>query len=85
MVVRATEEIRASSTETTRLESVEVMHNINFLQESRVKILKIIGIERDGRCIVADLVTEQLGRRTQKRYKFDINEWEQVRKRGYVE
>ena len=61
------------------------MHNINFLQDSRVKILKIIDIERDGQCIVADLVTEHFGRRTQKRYKFELNEWETVKERGWIE
>ena len=61
------------------------MHNINFLQEARVKIEKVVGIERDGRCIVADLVTEHFGRRTQRRVIFEKSEWEQVRERGYIE
>ena len=61
------------------------MYNINFLELLKVKIVKIVGIERDGRCIVADLVTEQFGRRTQKRYKFSIDEWETIKERGWVE
>ena len=61
------------------------MHNINFLQESRVKIVKVVGIERDGRCIVADLVTTHFGRVTQRRFVFEESEWEQVRERGYIE
>jgi len=61
------------------------MHNINFLTEARLKIVKVVGIEHDGRHIIADLVTTHFGRRTQKRFKFEKDEWEQVRKRGYVE
>ena len=61
------------------------MHNINFLQEARLKIEKVVGIERDGRYIVADLVTEHFGRRTQKRYRFEMDEWETIKERRWIE
>ena len=67
------------------MESVEVMHNINFLELTKVKIVKIVGIERDGRCIIADLVTSHFGRRTQRRFFFEESEWETIKERGWVE
>lgn len=64
---------------------MEVMHNINFLQEARMKIVKVVGIERDGRRIIADLVTSHFGRRTQRRFVFEESEWERIKERGWVE
>ena len=61
------------------------MHNINFLELAKVKIVKVVGVERDGQCIIADLVTSHFGRRTQKRYKFDTDEWETIKERGWIE
>jgi len=50
-----------------------------------MKIVRIIDIERDGRLITADLVTTQFSRVTQKRFKFDVDEWERIKKRGWIE
>ena len=61
------------------------MHNINFLELAKVKIVKVVKVECDGRCIIADLVTTHFGRRTQKRYKFGVDEWETIKERGWIE
>ena len=61
------------------------MHSNDFLEESKVKIIKIIGEESDGRHIIADLVTSQFSRVTQKRHEFSVEQWERVKERGYVE
>ena len=61
------------------------MHNNSFLEDAKVKIVRIIDVERDGRLITADLVTTQFNRVTQKRYEFSVDEWERIKERGWVE
>ena len=61
------------------------MHNNSFLEDAKVKIVRIIDVERDGRLITADLVTTQFSRVTQKRHTFERSEWKRVKERGYVE
>ena len=61
------------------------MHNNSFLEDAKVKIVRIVDIESDGRFITADLLTTHFGRVTQRRFTFEKDEWERVKERGWVE
>jgi len=62
------------------------MHENTFLKDVQIKIISVIDvIEIDEQYLLADLVTEQFGRRTQKRHVFDRETWELMRERGYIE
>lgn len=61
------------------------MHSNTFLEDAKVKIVKVVEIKSDGRQIIADLVTTQFGRVTQKRFKFSATEWETIKERGWIE
>ena len=61
------------------------MHSNDFVENVKVKIIRIVDVKCDGRLITADLITSQFSRVTQKRYKFEHDEWERVKERGYVE
>ena len=61
------------------------MHSNTFLEDAKVKIIRIIDVESDGRLITADLITTQFSRVTQRRFTFEKDEWERVKERGWVE
>jgi len=61
------------------------MHEINFLELSKVKIIEIVNVEIDNDIVVATLITSHFNRVTEKPFMFDKSEWEKVKKRGYVE
>ena len=62
-----------------------MMHNNSFLEDAKMKIVRIVDIESDGRCVIADLITTQFSRVTQRRFTFENDEWERVKERGWVE
>lgn len=61
------------------------MHEINFLETSKERVVDIVKVEYKDDHVTAILVTEQFGRRTRKPFIFTVDEWERIRKRGYVE
>lgn len=60
------------------------MKEIDFVERSKEKIIKVLKVDIKGEHVDATLITEQYGRRTWKPFKFSIDEWERVKERGYV-
>ena len=57
-----------------------------FVIDAQVKILKIKKVEYiGGNHVLADLITEQFGRRYDKRHYFSREVWEMIKERGYIE
>ena len=62
------------------------MHSNSFLKDVQVKIIRVLRTEVVGNKLVfADLITEQFGRRYEKRHVFDIEVWNEIKERGYIE
>lgn len=61
------------------------MHNDTFIKDSEIKIIKVISTKVIDQYVLADLVTEQFGRRTEKRHVFPLDIWQEMKERGYIE
>ena len=62
------------------------MHSNSFLKDVQIKIIKVLRVQEiSDNYILADLITEQFGRRYEKRHVFDVEVWEQIKERGYIE
>lgn len=60
------------------------MNQTDFIEMAKERIIEVINIDEKDGYVLATLVTDQFGRRTRKPFKFKQDEWEKVRKRGYV-
>lgn len=60
------------------------MHDIQG-DEDRQKIVSVHSSELEGNTIHAVITTEHYGRRVQKPYAFELNDWAEIIERGYIE
>jgi len=61
------------------------MHDINFLIESRLKIVQVNSVSEHKGTIYATITTKQFERITIKPYEFDLLEWALIVERGWIE
>lgn len=60
------------------------MHNIQGDEDGQ-KIVSVHSVEENQGTIYAVITTEHYGRRVQKPYAFELNEWAEIIERGYID
>ena len=61
------------------------MHNNDFLEQSKLKIVAIHDVLPLDRKVKAVITTSHFGRQTTKSYEISKFEWENIILRGYIE
>lgn len=56
-----------------------------FVIDAQIKIKKVLWLKEFDGHILADLVTEQFGRRVERRHYFSKEVWDLINERGYIE
>ena len=60
------------------------MQEIDFIELSKEKIVRVVRVEEKDDYVFTTLVIEQYRQLKQRPYKFRKDKWQKVKERGYV-